>query len=89
MSKAHKIEVEVTREITFTVEVTIEAVDDDDGCGSPSSTGNSMTGRRGTTKYVAGEIWVVDAKAVKEAAEKACDWEDSDIAEAVENAAND
>lgn len=36
--------------VEFLVE--IETDDDDDGCGSPSQTGNSMTGRRGSTRAV-------------------------------------
>lgn len=86
MSKAHKIQVEVTREITYTVEVEIELQDDDDGCGSPSSTGNSMTGRRGTARAVAKEWKVDDLLELAKAAEAAIDWEDSDIVEAVEAA---
>jgi len=40
--------VSITREITFDVEVIAELEWDDDGCGSPSRTGNSMTGCRGS-----------------------------------------
>jgi hypothetical protein len=44
---ARKCWVSISVEIEVLVEVTCSAVHDDDGCGSPSRTGNSMTGNRG------------------------------------------
>jgi len=45
-------EVEVT--LTLTVTVAFDMEEDDDGCGGPSRTGNSMTGRRGKYPVVVG-----------------------------------
>lgn len=37
--------------VTVTLEVEIDPEFDDDGCGPPSKTGNSMTGNRGLRGY--------------------------------------
>ena len=51
--KTHGMVVEVTIEVDVDVEYDHEY--DDDGCGSPSKTGNSMTGCRGT-RLVVGDV---------------------------------
>lgn len=51
--KTHGMVVEVTIEVDVDVEYDHEY--DDDGCGSPSKTGNSMTGCRGKY-FVAGNV---------------------------------
>lgn len=48
------ITVKRTVEVEVEVEVDLELEDDDDGCGSPSQTGNSMTGCRGSHLAVQG-----------------------------------
>jgi len=46
----------ITLNITLDVDVWAEIDRDDDGCGSPSSTGNSMTGARG--RPFVSDVWV-------------------------------
>lgn len=50
--------------LTVPISVEVEREDDDDGCGSPSVTGNSMTGRRGS-------FWAVKSIEFDGTAEKA------------------
>lgn len=60
----------VTVEIDVEVEIELDEDEDDDGCGSPRSSGNSLTGRRGSTT-VAGRAWLAAPKAAMRAIEDA------------------
>ena len=78
------ITVTVTREITFDVEVVVDYEYDDDGCGGPGSTGNSMTGYRG--KYLSAQDFTIDRDTLVKAAEAAVTLDDDEINEAVDGA---
>lgn len=81
MAKPGTITVSVTREITFNIEVEVEYEYDDDGCGGPSSTGNSMTGCRG--KYLVATNYSVDPVTLAKAAEESITLDDDEITDAV------
>jgi hypothetical protein len=82
-SESREMEVEVTREITFKVIVTVKEEDDDDGCGGPSSTGNSMTGYRGS--YFVANDYYIDLDSVLDAAKASVTIDDDEITESVNN----
>jgi hypothetical protein len=75
------ITVTVTREITFDIEVQVDYEYDDDGCGGPSSSGNSMTGYRG--KYLVATNYSVDPVTLVKAAEDSITLDDDEITDAV------
>ena len=52
MTLKRHYEIEVDVEVEYTIER------DDDGCGSPSVTGNSMTGARGRAQLVFQSAWL-------------------------------
>lgn len=82
--KPAPIKVKVTREITYNVLVTPAVEWDDDGCGSPSMSGNGMTGCRGK-RIVVDKIELADVAALEQAAMDAIDNDDDDIAEAIDH----
>jgi hypothetical protein len=73
----------VVREIEFDITVTLERDYDDDGCGSPSTSGNSMTGRRGRGYWIATDF-VIDTKSLIEGANSALFMDDEDIQSAAD-----
>ena len=75
--------IKVYRDIAFEVEVTLEWQEDDDGVGSPSSTGNAMTGRRGDGRWVAVDV-DIDVDSLCEAAKKAVSLDDDEVQTAAE-----
>jgi hypothetical protein len=68
----------VVREVEFEIKVVFEREYDDDGCGSPSTTGNSMTGRRGSGYWVATD-YTIDTKSLLRGAELSLSMDDEDI----------
>jgi len=74
----HTKKITVVREIEFDITVTLEREYDDDGCGSPSTSGNSMTGRRGRGYWIATDF-VIDTKSLIEGANSALSMDDEDI----------
>jgi len=74
----HTKRITVVREIEFDITVTLEREYDDDGCGSPSTSGNSMTGRRGRGYWIATDF-VIDTKSLIEGANSALSMDDEDI----------
>jgi hypothetical protein len=76
--------ISVTREITFDVEVTLDWEYDDDGCGSPSSSGNSMTGYRG--KYLVVTDYTVDQPSLIAAANAELDFDCDEFIDAAADA---
>lgn len=82
-NKSREMEVEITREITFKVIVTVEEEDDDDGCGGPSSSGNSMTGNRGS--YFVATDYEIDLDSVLDAVKASVTIDDDEINESVNN----
>ena len=74
----HTKRITVVREIEFDITVTLEREYDDDGCGSPSTSGNGMTGRRGRGYWIATDF-VIDTKSLIEGANSALSMDDEDI----------
>ncbi len=58
MEKVAYVERTVYVEVKVGIDVYLEPWDDDDGCGPPSRTGNSMTGYRGT-RWVPSGKWEI------------------------------
>lgn len=84
---SNKRTVTLTRTITFDVEVTLDWEHDDDGCGSPSSSGNSMTGNRG--KYLTVTDYDIDMASVLAAVEHELDFECDEFNDVAMDAMND
>jgi len=81
MARTKTVTVEVTRELTFSVDVEVEWEEDDDGVGDPPASGNSMTGRRGG-RWVPSDI-DIDVDSLYKAAKSALGTDDDDIQDAV------
>jgi len=75
--------IKIYRDIAFEVEVALEWQEDDDGVGSPSSTGNAMTGRRGDGRWVAVDF-DIDVDSLCEAARKSVSLDDDEVQTAAE-----
>jgi len=58
-------------EIELPYSIITDTEDDDDGCGSPSSTGNSMTGRRGSYTVCTGVECDLSDKELRKLVEEA------------------
>ena len=85
MKQAPKtISILVTREVTFAVQITVAREYDDDGCGDPIRSGNSMTGCRGS-HLVADKIEIDNTDLLIDAAIEAVSPDDDDIVEALED----
>jgi len=76
--------IKVMREIELTLDVEVEYEDNDDGCGDSSTTGNSMTGRRGRT--LVPKSIIVDALELIKAADASVGVDDGDIREKIAEA---
>lgn len=68
----------ITREVEFDIILTLERHYDDDGCGSPSRSGNSMTGSRGRGQWVACD-YSIDTESLIKAATSSLKGNDEDI----------
>lgn len=80
-----EVTVDITIPVTVTVRYSLEH--DDDGCGDPSTTGNSMTGRRGRPRPVVDSVALTDPRTALETLTNtvAALTTDDDVLEAVQD----
>lgn len=83
-----KIQTTIHREIEIPVTLLVVTDYDDDGCGPPSSTGNSMTGRRGKAFHYI-EDYEIDTSELEAAVRRSIKTDDTDLLEEVAIALED